>query len=62
MKMKKEYIKPEISIIPIVSTQLMAGSGPGAGDQGDPGMTPAPEMDDLMPATPEEFLGFPLDV
>ena len=38
--MKKKYIHPEMDIVLITTSGLMAGSsgGPGAGDQGNPGM------------------------
>jgi hypothetical protein len=43
--MKKLYIKPAMSVYPLPTMQLLAGSGLGAGDQGDPSMG-APMFDD----------------
>lgn len=50
--MKKEYLKPEIQVVPI-STMSMVCVSPGAGDQVNPGLggSPAPELfteDDLF--------------
>ena len=38
--MKKTYIEPEMSVYPLPTMELLAGSAPGAGDQTDPGMAP----------------------
>ena len=47
--MKKLYIKPAMSVYPLPTMQLLAGSAPGAGDQIDPGMdTSAPMFDDEL--------------
>ena len=35
--MKRTYIKPQTSIHHIVSSRLLSGSGPGSGDQHNPG-------------------------
>jgi len=43
--MKKSYIKPAMSVYPLPTMQLLAGSAPGAGDQQDPSMG-APLFDD----------------
>ena len=43
--MKKSYIKPAMSVYPLPTMQLLAGSGLGAGDQDDPSMG-APMFDD----------------
>ena len=52
--MKKLYIKPAMSVYPLPTLQLLAGSAPGAGDQGDPSMgapmfdgDPAPGFDEF---------------
>lgn len=51
--MKKEYLKPEIQVVPICTTNVICASL-GAGEQVDPGMgggSPAPELfseDDLF--------------
>ncbi|MBQ3769523.1 MAG: hypothetical protein II866_11105 [Prevotella sp.] len=44
--MKKSYIKPAMSVYPLPTMQLLAGSGPNAGDQNDPSM--APTFDDEL--------------
>lgn len=44
--MKKSYIKPAMSVYPLPTMQLLAGSGPNAGDQNDPSM--APTLDDEL--------------
>ena len=44
--MKKLYIKPAMSVYPLPTLQLLAGSGLGAGDQVDPSM--APTFDDEL--------------
>ena len=36
--MKKVYIAPDMKLFALMPAQLMAGSGPGAGDQNNPGM------------------------
>ena len=38
--MKKSYIKPAMSVYPLPTMQLLAGSGLGAGDQSDPSLAP----------------------
>lgn len=43
--MKKVYLTPELSIVLIPSVHLLAGSGPSAGDQNNPGLSPAPGLD-----------------
>ena len=43
--MKKLYIKPAMSVYPLPTMQLLAGSGLGAGDQSDPSMG-SPMFDD----------------
>lgn len=56
--MKKTYIEPEMAVMVwSMKHQLLAGSGPGAGDQSNPGMVP--ELDSPMPMTPEELLDIP---
>ena len=45
--MKKSYIKPAMSVYPLASIQLLAGSAPNAGDQVDPGMAPMLDNDEL---------------
>ena len=44
--MKKSYVKPAMSVYPLATIQLLAGSGPNAGDQNDPSM--APTFDDEL--------------
>ena len=44
--MKKSYSKPAMSVYPLATIQLLAGSGPNAGDQNDPSM--APTFDDEL--------------
>ena len=53
--MKKLYIKPEMSVYPLPTMQLLAGSAPGAGDQTDPGM--APMYDDEVELIPGLEIG-----
>ena len=45
--MKKSYIKPTMSVYPLPTMQLLAGSGPNAGDQTDPSMAPTFDNDEL---------------
>jgi len=49
--MKKSYIKPAMSVYPLPTMQLLAGSGPNAGDQVDPSMG-APMYDDEFELIP----------
>ena len=52
--MKKLYIKPAMSVYPLPTMQLLAGSAPNAGDQVDPGMAPMFDDDfDLAPGFDE---------
>lgn len=44
--MKRTYIKPQTSIHHIVSSRLLSGSGPGSGDQHNPG-GPSRQMSDF---------------
>ena len=39
MKMKRTYITPQINIHHLVSSRILSGSGPGAGDQVNPGIS-----------------------
>jgi len=44
--MKKEYLRPEIQVVPISTSSVICAS-PGAGEQNDPGIgggSPAPEF------------------
>ena len=53
--MKKQYTKPAMSVYPLPTMQLLAGSGLGAGDQGDPFIRCPPcscwQAADLVPVT-----------
>ena len=56
--MKKTYIQPVSEAVALhMHHQLMAGSGPGASDQTDPGMMP--ELDSPMSLSPDDLLGIP---
>lgn len=52
--MKKEYIKPTMEIIPIGAVTILAGSGPGPGDQNDPSLLPE-ELPDFGTPFPDFF-------
>lgn len=42
--MKKEYIEPAMQVVKTELCQMLAGSGPGPGEQSNPGMS-APGYD-----------------
>ena len=52
--MKKLYIKPAMSVYPLPTMQLLAGSAPSGGSQKDPNLAPMFDDDfDLAPGFDE---------